>query len=56
MKNKYHIYVLGSIPSDLKERIARIHGSAILNSRDDRKPVHTQNLDSQKKKLDPKTT
>jgi hypothetical protein len=56
MKHKYRIYILGVVPPDLRERIASIHGSAILNSRDDRKPVHTQNLDSQKKKLDPKTT
>jgi hypothetical protein len=53
MKSKYRIYVLGPIPSDLKERIASIHASAILNSRNDVKPVHTQTLNDQNSKVGP---
>jgi hypothetical protein len=30
MKHQYQIYVLGDIPSDLKERIVAIHAAGIL--------------------------
>lgn len=32
MRQKYRIYVLGEVPSDLRERVAEIHASAILKS------------------------
>jgi hypothetical protein len=33
MRMKYRIYVLGEIPSDLKERIAALHTEAILKAK-----------------------
>jgi hypothetical protein len=44
---------LGTIPSDLKERIAEIHASAIMNSRNEGNPVHTQTLNDQDSKASP---
>jgi hypothetical protein len=53
MKQKYRIYVLGDLPPDLKERISSIHASAILNSKSEGTPVHTQMLNNQNSKVGP---
>jgi hypothetical protein len=44
MKKIYRVYVLGGIPSDLKERIAKIHAAGILTSRNEGKNSHLLDL------------
>jgi hypothetical protein len=52
MKKIYRVYVLGGIPSDLKERIAALHASAIVAQRKEAAPGYTLdlNLKNSKKK------
>jgi hypothetical protein len=38
MKNKYRIYVIGPIPSDLKEKIVAIHAAGILKKKSEDLP------------------
>jgi hypothetical protein len=42
MKRIYRIYVVGSIPSDIKERVAAIHATGILSEKNQNAPVHTR--------------
>jgi hypothetical protein len=37
MKNKYRVYILGDIPTDLRQRIAELHANGILNGREVKK-------------------
>lgn len=46
-QKKYRIYVLGSIPPDLKERIIAAHAAGILKGRRKGIPVHTQAMNDQ---------
>ncbi len=46
MKGKFRIYVLGSIPPDLKERIASMHAAAIMNPRKEEISITTPSFNS----------
>jgi hypothetical protein len=50
MRAKYRIYVLGTIPSDLKERIAALHASAVLAQRNGDTPGYAKQLNSKNDK------
>jgi hypothetical protein len=44
MRKIYRVYVLGGIPSDLKERIDALHASAIVAQRKEAAPGYIQNF------------
>jgi hypothetical protein len=44
MKKIYRVYLLGEIPPGLKERIAKIHASAIMAQGNDNTPGYTKDL------------
>jgi hypothetical protein len=46
MRKMFRVYILGEIPPGLKERIAKIHASAILAQRKDNTLGDTKDLNS----------
>jgi hypothetical protein len=51
MIKKYRIYPIGSLPPDLKERIAAIHAAGILKAKVEDVAVPTQDSSNHKPKV-----
>jgi hypothetical protein len=50
MKGKYRIYVLGSVPSDLREQISSLHVTALIKGQNVRVEFQTQDFKNQNRK------
>jgi hypothetical protein len=50
MKGKYRIYVIGSVPSDLREQISSLHATALLKGQNVGIEIRTHDFRNQNRK------